>query len=36
MQNPKDGSVWLMTSNRDDRGSPTSSDDRVIRFSRFP
>jgi glucose/arabinose dehydrogenase len=36
MQNPKDGSVWLMTSNRDGRGSPTSSDDRVIRFSRFP
>jgi glucose/arabinose dehydrogenase len=27
-----DGSLWVATSNRDGRGSPASSDDRVIRF----
>jgi hypothetical protein len=26
-----DGALWLMTSNRDGRGSPVSSDDRIIR-----
>lgn len=36
MQNPRDGAMWVMTSNRDGRGSPSSSDDRVLRFSRFP
>lgn len=27
-----DGSLWLLTSNRDGRGTPTSEDDRVIRI----
>jgi hypothetical protein len=36
MQNPRDGAMWLMTSNRDGRGSPAPSDDRVLRIARFP
>src|SRR4051812_10035647 len=36
MQNPRDGAIWLMTSNRDGRGAPRSGDDKVLRFSRFP
>ena len=27
-----DGSIWLLTSNRDGRGTPTAGDDRVIRI----
>jgi glucose/arabinose dehydrogenase len=29
-----DGSLWILTSNRDGRGSPTADDDRVIRIGR--
>ncbi len=36
MQNPKDGSVWLMTSNNGLSGTDRRGDDRVLRFTRFP
>jgi len=28
----KDGSIYLTTSNRDDRGNPDKADDRIIRL----
>jgi glucose/arabinose dehydrogenase len=34
--NPKDRSVWIMTSNTDGRGTVQSGDDHVYRFAQFP
>jgi glucose/arabinose dehydrogenase len=36
MQNPRDGAMWVMTSNRDGRGTARSNDDKVLRFTQFP
>ncbi len=36
MQNPKDGSVWLMTSNNGLSGTDRPGDDKVLRFTTFP
>ena len=35
-RNPKDGSVWLTSSNNGLSGTERAGDDRIVRFTRFP
>ena len=35
-RNPRDGAVWMMTSNNGRSGTDRVGDDRVLRFTRFP